>query len=70
MAKIIKINKFSERKKKWQHFKLKLRSFSFKLSIFLNLLCGYYFLDKYGYLTTIIEQVASIMESLIKQLPL
>ena len=48
MARLIRRKRASLRKK-WEHFKIKFKNRTFKLSLLLNLGCGYYFADKYGY---------------------
>lgn len=68
MAKIIKIDKFTQRKKKWEHFKLKIRSTVLKLSILMNFICLIYI--KPEWLTNIIDKLTPILESLITKLPL
>lgn len=70
MAKIIRIDKFRQRKKKWEHFKLKSRIYLFRISVLLNLATIIYFLDKDGHLTNIIRMVNPVLEAIKLQLPL
>lgn len=68
MAKLIRITPQNPRRKKWEHFKLKLRSFLFKTSVLFNLFTILYFLYEDGKLTNSIEilkKVVLILGSLV-----
>lgn len=69
LAKIIHHKNFTTRIKKYEHLKIRLRSFIFKLSILINITTIVYFLYEHGKLTTIIERVNPIMEALKPYLP-
>ena len=76
MAKIIRRTTFFRRKKKWEHFKLKFRKFTLKLSLVLNIIAGTHFYDPNIWLKLtnkykiIYLKVAPLLESLINQLSL
>jgi len=70
MAKIIKIDKFNQRQKKFEHFKIKLRLFAFRLSLLINILFVIYYANEQGLLTNILEMVNPIMEAIKDKLPL
>jgi len=70
MALIVRVDKRNSRRKKWQHFKLRFRIYSLRLSILLNLLTILYFAEESGWLTTNYERLNPILESLINKLPL
>lgn len=76
MAKLIRRSNFFQRKKKFEHFKLKMRKHILRASIILNICLGTYIYDpniiqeltnKYE---IVYSKVAPIVESLINQLPL
>lgn len=70
MAKINYIRKASQRTKRWRHEKVLLKRFVFRLSLTCNGVIVFLFLHKNGYLTTVYEKVAPILESLTNLLPL
>ena len=74
MAKIYRLYKGEKSRKRKERFKMRMRSFFFKLSMLTNLTGITYLLYQHGYLTNIIDiyntKVAPILESLINQLPL
>lgn len=74
MAKINFVRLGHKRKKKMRHFKIKMRQYSFRLSLLINLGLLYIYVDEHGHLTNIIEtynkHVAPLVESIINQLPL
>lgn len=76
MAKLIKRSNFFKRKKKWEHFKLKVNRILLKVSLLLNI---YFIFQLYfpkivlkltNNIRDIYLKVAPIVESLINQLPL
>lgn len=70
MAKIVRIEKFTQRKKKWEHFKIRIRLFSFRLSLLINIFFLLYTANEQGLLTNIIDELSPILEGLITKLPL
>ena len=70
MAQIVRVDKRTKRRKKWEHFKIRIRLFSFRLSLLINVLFVLYVANEQGLLTNIIEMVNPIMEAIITKLPL
>jgi hypothetical protein len=70
MAKLIRIEKFMDRKKKWQHFKLQTRRYILRLSILTNLGFSIYLAHEHGYLTNYYRMVRPILETILTKLPL
>jgi len=76
MAKIIRRTKFFRRKKKWEHFKLKMRKTALRCSILTNICMGTHIYDPNitkeltNKVIEIYSKVAPMVESLINQLPL
>lgn len=75
MAKIVR-TKFFKRQKKWEHFKIRSRSFILKVSILSNIYMSLHIYDPQitkiltNNIIEIYTKVAPIMESLINKLPL
>lgn len=70
MAKIISVDRRTKRRKKWEHFKIRIRLFAFRLSLLINVLFVLYVANEQGLLTNIIKMVNPIMEAIITKLPL
>jgi hypothetical protein len=70
MAKIISVDRRSKRRKKWEHFKINIRLYAFRLSLLINILFVLYVANEQGLLTNIIKMVSPIMEAIINKLPL
>ena len=76
MAKVIRRSNFFRRKKKWEHFKLKVRKYLLNLSILINIGMGLHIYDPNitqeltNKVIEIYSKVAPMVESLINQLPL
>ena len=70
MAQIIRVDKRSQRRKKWEHFKIRIRLFAFRLSLLINIFFVLYHANEQGLLTNIIEMVNPIMEAIKTKLPL
>jgi hypothetical protein len=76
MAKIVRVDFRTKRRKKFEHFKLKLRVYLFRSSVLLNLACLLYFLDQQGSLDEIYikltyyyKMVSPILEAILTKLP-
>jgi hypothetical protein len=69
MAKILRIDKRTPRRKKFEHFKLKFRVYLFRVSYLTNFVALLYLLEQQGSLTNIINKVTLIIENLKYILP-